>query len=611
MPKKTIKYSHNSLLKNNMWLLKKIWQYTPGYVLGVIAEGIIWGSYNCVTVLYTKKLFDALEQQTEFWGVAQVIFYFAVYMLLFYVFHHWYWDIFNPKAREKLHVALHSDIFKQAVLIDLEKYDDPKFYNDFIWAMDQSYNHAVLLVEDIGKLINRIFSSFVLVGILFSVDGTIAIFIFLLATMRVALTFLMNQTRLEYLKKLNYFLRKDEYVKRVFRLPDYAKELRVTQVKKPLFKEYNSNIDEQKRIVSAYGNKLGGLKSLISAVSIIGENLLIVFILHKIMVSNTLSLSGFAVAINASWKMNWLLADSVERLMKYHEHGIFIEKMLSFLSCEPKIKDGEKEAPPFEEFVVKNLKFGYGSKHKKKSVLDHLDMRIRKGEKIAIVGYNGAGKTTLTKLLMRLYDPDEGEILYNGENIKNYTISSFRKHIAAVFQDYRLFACSIAENVVGGTYAGNDQKKIVEALEKSTFDNKLKSMGQGIFTRLTREFDNFGTQLSGGEQQKVAIARAFYKNADIVILDEPSSALDPDAEYALNQAISEYAEDKTVIFISHRLSTTKNVDRIYMFEKGRIIEQGTHEQLMKMNGKYAYMFKLQAEKYQASDIGLTEKTICS
>ena len=189
-------------------------------------------------------------------------------------------------------------------------------------------------------------------------------------------------------------------------------------------------------------------------------------------------------------------------------------------------------------------------------------------------------------------------MLYNGRDLKTLSLSSLRGRVAAVFQDYRIFAATIAENVAGGICDEGDKEKIISSLERSTFSDKLDSLPDGLSTHLTREFFNSGTVLSGGEQQKVAIARAFYRDADLIILDEPSSALDPDAEYELNRAISRYAEDKTVIFISHRLSTTRHADRIYMFDGGTLIEQGTHEELIKQDGKYAYMFNLQAEKYR-------------
>lgn len=580
--------------KNNWWLLKKIWKFTPGFVVFMIIEGIVFGTHHAVSIIYAKQLFDALERASEFETIVNVILAYCIFQIFFFAFHYWFADTYNPKMREKLHIAMHGDMFKQAVRIDLEKYDSPEFYNDFIWAMDQSCKHAIDFLEDTGKLVNRIVSTTALVGVLFSVDGAMALMILVLAGIRIVLTVFINQTHLACKKEETPLGRKDEYIKRVFKLPDYAKELRITNVSAALFREHAENVEKLKDVNRKYGKKTAFLLSLAWNISGLGECSLILLILYKVMITQTLGISSFVVAVNASWKMSWLLSDMAEKIMKYHEHGIFVEKIITFYECEPKIRDGEKEAASFESLVIKNLQFGYDSK---KKALDSIDMEIRKGERIAIVGYNGAGKTTLTKLLMRLYDPNEGEILYNGENIKEFTLKSLRNRIAAVFQDYRIFACTLAENVAGGKYEMGQEALVKDSLVRSSFGERMKSLPNGILTQMTREFDNAGTELSGGEQQKVAIARAFFKDADLVILDEPSSALDPDAEYALNQAISKYAEGKTVIFISHRLSTTRNVDRIYMFDGGKIVESGSHNELMKANGKYAYMFGLQAEKY--------------
>ena len=592
------KSSRRRVMRNNFWLLKLIWKYTPGYIVWMLFEGIIWGVHHSIGIIYVQKLFDALGEHAEFASVASVIFVYAVYLLVFYIFHYWYWGIYNPKIRTKLHIAMHSDMFRQAVRMDLAKYDDPEFYNDFIWAMEKSYSHATGLMEDTGKLINRIVASFTLTGVLFRVDTTMAIIIFALSFIRIGLTFISNSISLKYSDELNPIHRKSNYVKRVFKLPDYAKDLRITHVTENLFTMHKDATEKQKKVTAAFGKKFAALNIVRNAINIVGESGLFILMLYKVMVTGEVGLGGFAVAINASWKMSWLLRDMVDRLLKYHEHGIFIEKMISFLNCKPTITDGTDDAAPFTSLVIKNLKFSYTTGGNQVYALDGVDMEIRKGERIAIVGYNGAGKTTLTKLMMRLYDPIEGEILYNGKSIKEYTVSSIRKRMAAVFQDYRVFACSIAENIVGGAYNDAMESDVYRALRESTFADKLQSLPDGVQTQLTREFDNGGTQLSGGEQQKVAIARAFYQNADLIILDEPSSALDPDAEYALNQAISKYADDRTVIFISHRLSTTRHADRIYMFDGGKLIERGTHAELMEANGKYAYMFNLQAEKYR-------------
>ena len=190
--------------------------------------------------------------------------------------------------------------------------------------------------------------------------------------------------------------------------------------------------------------------------------------------------------------------------------------------------------------------------------------------------------------------------LFNAIQQKLTDIPGLPAKIRTVFQDYKIFAATVAENVLGGECAEEDRETVADALTKATFADRLTEMEEGMDTPLTKEFSDDGVNLSGGEAQKVAIARIFARPYDLIVMDEPSSALDPAAEYELNHTILAYAKDKTVVFISHRLSTTRMADRILMFADGRLIEEGSHDELMRMNGKYAEMFRLQAEKYRES-----------
>ena len=590
------KLSRKRELSNVLWVIRAVLRHTPSYAILAAVEGLAWGINNSVGILFTKLLFDMLGNGTEFDSIMKLIVSYSIYLAAFYVFHVLYWYIFNPKIRTKLQYLLMSEMFGQAVRIDLEKYDDPDFYNGFIWAMDASIGHVSGIIEASGKIINRVVASFTLTGILMSVDPIMAFAVLAVSVIRMFLTSKRNKVNYAKKEEMNPLNKKDGYIARVFKLPDYAKDLRISHVRDNLLDELDKNTDEKVRVIKKYGNKSAWLWSVISSINEATTIGLLVFMLYKVMVTKTVELGGFAVAVNAVWKMSWLMSDFVVQITKVHEDALYIEKMRTFMECEPEILDGECEADSFEELEIKDLSFSYVKTDK--YALKNVNMKIRKGEKIAIVGYNGAGKTTLTKLIMRLYDAKEGEILYNGKSLKEYTVESLRKNTAAVFQDYRIFAASIAENVVGGEFDAGDKDAVLTALGKSTFEDKLQKLEGGIDTHLTREFDNSGTQLSGGEAQKVAIARAFYKDAGLIILDEPSSALDPNAEYELNRAIAEYAEGRAVIFISHRLSTTRHADRIYMFDSGELVECGTHEELMALGGKYAYMFDLQAENYR-------------
>lgn len=287
---------------------------------------------------------------------------------------------------------------------------------------------------------------------------------------------------------------------------------------------------------------------------------------------------------------------------KFKEHKLYANKFRVFLNYEPTVCDKEgctELTAPFKTLELKNVSFAYPEAEK--NIINGINMTVKAGQKIALVGYNGAGKSTLVKLLLRLYDVSGGDILINGKIIKDYTLCSYRNKFGTVFQDFQLYAADIAENVLTDEYSEGDQPRVLEALKNSGFEERLSSLNEGIHTPLTKEFDQSGINLSGGEAQKVAISRVFAKDCEIVILDEPSSALDPLAEYAMYEAMMNACRDKAVIFISHRLSSAVLADRVYLMEKGEIIESGTHRELLEKGGKYADMWSKQAEKYRKKE----------
>lgn len=232
-------------------------------------------------------------------------------------------------------------------------------------------------------------------------------------------------------------------------------------------------------------------------------------------------------------------------------------------------------------------------------MLNDISLHIGAKQKIALVGYNGSGKTTLVKLMLRLYDPDSGSIRCGGVDIRDFEPASYRHSVGSVFQDFKIYAASLKENVLLDI-SRNTRKEnydVEKALYEAHFTLQDRRLIYQIETPLTGEFEKDGVSLSGGEMQKVAIARTLYRRQNLIIMDEPSSALDPLAEYELNQELNEIAKDKTVVFISHRLSTTRDADCIYMMEQGRIIETGTHEELLAAGGTYAKMWEVQAGLY--------------
>lgn len=247
-------------------------------------------------------------------------------------------------------------------------------------------------------------------------------------------------------------------------------------------------------------------------------------------------------------------------------------------------------------FTFENVSFAYPGQEE--YVLKNINIQLRAGEKLAIVGDNGAGKTTFTLLLMRLYDPNEGRILLNGTDIREIDYEEYLKLFGTVFQDYKIFGYSVLENIVFKEKPTEQEiQRAKNLLGENGMEERIQKMKNGIYTYLTRELDQNGEELSGGEMQRIAIVRAVFKDAPFLIMDEPTAALDPNAEYKLYLKFAEMTRGKTAIYISHRLASTHFCDKIALFEDGRITEYGTHSELMESKGKYYQMYSKQAELY--------------
>ncbi len=587
----------HSTFSNIFFFVRLLFKISPVLVMGDFLMGILTTlPTRLISVVGLKYIIDVVTEgerlERIFTAVALIAVILVGSKLFSWLFQEFYWNA----ARERVYYGLNKTLYEKARSVDLSNYDDPEFYNSFILTIESSSDNIANLLGLVRNYVGNLVSFVTVAGVIVTIDPVCLLIIIGIIGLFLPLSKKRGDLQMARRRDNTEYHRRSDYFQRIFYLQDYAKEVRMNNIHPILIDRYNDAaddvIDNQKR----YWKKISLVSFFQDAgIQIVGFMFILpLYLGYCVLVKESLSAGDFVAAFNGAYSIavsvNFL---TVWAVAIFSERGKMIEKYREFLKYEPKIKDGVKEAECKEpkEIVIKNLSFTYPGNSE--PTLESINLTVKPYEKIALVGYNGAGKTTLTNLLLRLYDVSDGQILIDGEDIRDVTVSSHRDRFAAVFQDFQLFACKTGENVALSD--SFDREKAEEALRHSGFDKRLE---KGMDTELLREFENEGRMLSGGESQKVAIARAFYKNCPYVILDEPSANLDPIAEYNLNQAMIEAAKNKTVIFISHRLSTTVGADRICVMEKGRIIESGSHSELMKQGGTYAYMFNLQAEKYK-------------
>ncbi len=588
---------------NHLFLWKLCFSVSPGYMLYFLFDGfrqqMVIFLEHTVGIQY---VLHCAEYQEPFWKAFLVIGVILLINIAQFLADGYFINAMNFRTRPKLYKALKEKMYEKAAELDLSCYDNPKYYNEFVLAVAESESSIDRFLE----LLNSIMQSFTIIittGVFYLMTDMVGIlFVSVSFVLNFFLSKVLNKINYKVRMKVNPYERKRNYVSRLFYLNDYAKELRLhPDVGDMLEEEFEEADDKMEQINKKVAGKRVGLMftQQYLAGDFILDGLYIVYLIFQAAVLRTIDYSNAVVLFNRTGSLRRAMRGFSEIAPKANENSMYVDKIRAFLAYEAELKHhiGLKVPQGVGDICLKHVSFRYTEDAPE--ILHDISLHVSAGEKIAIVGYNGAGKTTLIKLLMRLYDPTEGVITYHGCDIRKYKLDEYHERMGVVFQDYCLYGATLLENVVLDDISSNEEieGEVESALCRSGFGERLQSLPQGLSTPITTEFDEQGVNLSGGESQKVAIARAFYGEVDLLAMDEPSSALDPIAEYNLNKAMHAAAENKTVFYISHRLSTTRDADRIIMLENGRIIEEGTHDELLSRKGKYAEMWQAQAGRY--------------
>ena len=594
------KLSFGATMKNTFFAMKLVAKICPSLIVHTFINWIIGqGGWVFFDGVFMKVIVNSLSEGREFSDIFRFILICGAIFCALAIYSGYVDNVVYPLKTNRLYGGIYRRLYSKAKNVELACYEDPDFYNRYTMAIDKAEEKIVAVIRGmIGALVGTVASASVFY-LMYEIDHYAMLFIisplignFAFGNLKNKYDYLRYKDQVPNEKVLNY-------VSRMMYLPDGAKEIRLSNVFSLLKKQYGEATANNVKVAGKYAFRNAHMNfwRITFTFTVIFEGVLL-YAIYRNRVTGSISLADLTIMTSLMVAMTWILIGVFDNIMGVLRNGMFINNLKGFLEYEEKIPedyDGETPDPEFKSLEFVNVSFSY----KDKEIIHDLSFKIEKGEIAALVGHNGAGKTTIIKLMLRLYDPDSGTILYNGKNIKTYNLKAYREIFATTFQDFKLFGMTVKENVLMGRDYENGDELVKEALKKADVLERIEELDKGIDSVMTKEFDEDGCVLSGGESQKVAVARTFIKKAPMKIFDEPSSALDPIAEYELFNSIIKEGKDHTMLLISHRLSSVKNCDKVFMLENGTLIEEGTHSELMEKNGSYAEMYKKQAMNYLA------------
>ena len=489
-------------------------------------------------------------------------------------------------------------IMQHAAILDLDQFENSAFYDKLERARQQTVGRTILLSQVLGQVQDFITMGFFAAGLIVFNPWLILLLFIAVLPAFLGESYFNNRTY-SLSRRQTPERRELDYIRFIGASDETAKEVKIFDLSGFLidrFRQLAGKFYKDNKQISIKRSVWGTALSLLGTAAYYGAY---VFIISNA-VSGKLSIGDLIFMAGSFRQLRGLMEGILSRFTAVSQGAIYLKDFFDFFKIEPAIRLSSN-ARPFPNpiqlgFVFEDVGFKYA--HSERWANRHLNFTLHAGEKLALVGENGAGKTTLVKLLARLYDPTEGRILLDGYDLKEYDLLALRKHVGVIFQDYLRYQMTVAQNIaVGNIGQQQNRELIVDAAKQSMADIMVQRLPDKYDQALGKRF-NQGVELSGGEWQKIALARAYMKDAQLFILDEPTAALDARAEYEVFQRFADLTKGKTAVLISHRFSTVRMANRILVLDKGMLLEEGTHEELLVKNGRYAELFNLQAKGYQ-------------
>ena len=586
------------MFKSFMFLLKLIWRFNKKYIFYAALFQIVTALVPLTGVVMPKYIIDELTglQRVEYLAVyvgALVLINLVGSILLAYL----EGAMFTSKS--EVFSSFECMMAEKLMTCDFESLEDPGFLDvkekahRILYAEGQGFG-AVL--DHAFNIAGKVFIFAGLVGVLSTLNIWMVLVFVALVLLNSAVESRVQKRYVSWDIEKAPIERRSAYLLNIIENFEYGKEERIYGLKDFLISRVAKHLGESDAFYKRQTRELNKSQYFTAVTSFFRDAISYIYLISKV-IAGSIQIGSFTMYVGAVSQFSTAMNDMMSSIVNIRRFGLYYDELNKYINMPQTMREGEKTVDnETGEYTIKfeNVSFRYpGSEI---YALKNVNITITPSEKLSIVGENGAGKTTFVKLLLRLYDPTEGRILLNGIDIREFDYDEYQNLMAAVFQDFRLFSFTLKENVCFDKECSDEV--VIDCLRRSGFGNKLDQLPKGIYTNVYKNFEEDGFEPSGGEGQKIALARALFKDTPVVILDEPTAALDPRAEYEMYQNFNKMSEGKTTIFISHRLSSSRFCDKIAVFAGGEIKEYGSHDELYSKDGMYHELFDMQAKFYQ-------------
>lgn len=575
------------------------WRVDKGYLISLVLYQISNSLTPILIMIFPKFIIDEFMGENDFHLLLQLVVFFTTGIFLTKLLS----SYFENTAFYKRCIILErfqTELGERLIKTDFENLEDSSFLDmkqnaeKFLYANGQGFS---FVLDRAVNIIGKLFIFTTIFSVLLAMNAMILVIFVILVLFNSIAQMHLKRRYADLEMQKNPKERRLSYLNSLLSDVAYAKEIRINGQYEFFISKLQGVLRELWLFYRRQMQLLNYSQVILHFVDLLQRGIAYLYMIYAVS-RHLITIGDFTLYINAVATFTDAMNDVLDSINDVRQYSIYFESVERYLNLPMKIHAETAVSVSFPEEIesieFRNVSFTY--KGKSKQALHKVNCRFSGKEKVAIVGENGAGKSTFIKLLCRLYEPESGEILINGINIKEFSYQEYKEKISAIFQDYQLFSFNIAENI--GLQDEIEEARILKDLQQLGMKEVIAALDQGVYTALHKDFDPHGFEPSGGQGQKLAIARALYKDALIIVLDEPTAALDPRAENEIYNTFSNLVKGKLAIYISHRLSSTRFCDTILVLKEGSLIECGTHEELLDLHGLYAELYAMQAKYYR-------------